>query len=95
MKPRNDFLGNLKRAQEAKQPAPESKPISEMTEAEIQAEADRLRAELRRTEEEEIRLGREELARRRTTLSTVLRSKLRRRPWKASLAATKPRPNDT
>jgi hypothetical protein len=82
MKPRNDFLGNLKRAQEARQPAPESKPISEMTEEELEAEAKRLRTEIRRSQQEEIRLGREELDRRRTTLGAVLRSKARRRSWK-------------
>jgi len=82
MKPRSNFLQNLQRAQEAKQPTPKTKPISELSEAELDAGAKRQRAEIRRTEEEAIRLGREELAGRRTTLGDVLRSMPRRPRWK-------------
>ena len=79
---RNDFLEQIKRAREAQQPAPKSKRIAEMTEAELRAESRRLRGQLRRTEEEEIHLAREDLARRRSTLGGVLRSKPRRPRWK-------------
>ena len=45
MQRRNNFLGDVKRAQEAKRPAPERKPISELSEDELAREAERLRAE--------------------------------------------------
>jgi hypothetical protein len=80
--PSNSFLEQMKRAREAKQPAPHSKPVSEMSDAELEAEGKRLRAELRRTNEDEIHLARAELDRRRTTLGAVLRSKPRRPRWK-------------
>ena len=43
----NDFLANLRRAHLAKS-APEARPVSSMTEGELQAEADRLRDQLLR-----------------------------------------------
>jgi hypothetical protein len=78
---RNNFLEQIKQAREAKQPARE-KPISAMSEGELQAESKRLRVQLRRTQEQELRAGREEIARQRTTLGGVLRAQPRRRPWK-------------
>jgi hypothetical protein len=78
---RNDFIEILRRAGVAKQPARE-KPISAMTEAELQAEGKRVRSELRRTQGQEVRAGREEIARQRTTLGDVLRAQPRRRPLK-------------
>jgi hypothetical protein len=71
---RNHFLADFKRSQQAKQPAAAARPISEMTEAELEQEAARLRHEL----------SRQELAAQRTaSLGDVLRGRRRRRPyWK-------------
>jgi hypothetical protein len=74
MRPRNHFLADFKRSQQAKQPAAAARPISEMSESELEAEADRLRDQL----------SRQEVAAQRTTsLGAVLRGRRRRRPyWK-------------
>jgi hypothetical protein len=81
MKRRNNFLQQLQqRRQEAATTAPaELKPISEMTEEELDEEAERIRGELRRTKEEEVAAAREEQA---SGNRWPFPRRKTRRPWK-------------
>jgi hypothetical protein len=60
---RNTFLQQLQqRRQEAATPSPAEKPVSELTEQELDEEAERIRGELRRMKEEEVAAARQEQA---------------------------------
>jgi hypothetical protein len=58
MRKRNSFMEQLRRKQQAARTAPQ-KPVSEMTEAELDAEETRLQEELRRIRESEVAAQRE------------------------------------
>jgi hypothetical protein len=60
----NDYLAQLRRSLEAKgqQAAESPKPVNEMTEAELDAEAERLRAEVRDSKARSVEAQRQELA---------------------------------
>ena len=66
MKPRrgNNYLEQLKRSQAAKgqQAAETPKPVNQMSEAELDAEAERLRADIRASKARSVEAQREELA---------------------------------
>ena len=55
----SNFLEQIRRKQEAAKAGPQSKPISEMSEAELDREATRLQGEVRRLRENEIAAQRE------------------------------------
>ena len=62
---KNQYIENLRRGQEAargQQAADTPKPTSQMTEAELDAEAERLRAEIRASKARSVEAQREELA---------------------------------
>ena len=84
MKPRNKFLEQIKRSREAAQAGAEAaaapKPVSEMTEAELDQEAERLNRELRASKEQAVEVGRLEAAGRGS--GRIIFPKRRRRPWK-------------
>ena len=84
MKSRNNFLEQIKRSREAAQAGAEaataSKPVSEMSEAELDREAARLEAELRRSKEQAVEVGRQEVAGRGSGRPIFPRRT--RRPWK-------------
>jgi hypothetical protein len=84
MRRRQNYLADLqRRRQDNTNPQPETKPPSEMTDAELQREITRLDRELRNTQETAVVVGREEVAARRGSLADVLRNRSRRRrPWK-------------
>ena len=65
MKKRNNFLEQIQKAQEASKSKPETeapKPPGEITEAELDAEVERLEREVRRSKERIVEAAREELA---------------------------------
>jgi hypothetical protein len=79
----NDYLAQLRRSLEAKgqQAAESPKPVNQMSEAELDAEAERLRAEVRAAKERTVQAGREELAGQ-GSLHPIFTKKRRRSPWK-------------
>ena len=79
----NRFLENLRAKQEAVRAVPNptaDKPISEMTSNELDQEAARLEAELRRSKEQAVEVGRQEVAGRGSGRPIFPRRT--RRPWK-------------
>lgn len=82
MRPRNNFLEQLKSKKEAAQAAPAPKPVSEMTEAELDAEEARLREEIRRHREEAVHAGREAVSDSSTGRPRFLPKQRRRPPWR-------------
>ncbi len=82
--PRNDFLSQLRRRQEALRRPAEPKDPSEMTSEELDAEIAKLDEKLRANKEVAVAAGRQELEQqrsRRTSLAPLF-SRKQRRPWK-------------
>jgi hypothetical protein len=76
---KNNFLEQLeRRRQEAAAPAPAEKPVSEMSEEELDAEEARLRGELRALKERELAEMREEAS----SGNRWAFPRRRKRPWK-------------
>ena len=84
MKPRNKFLEQIKRSRDAAQAGAEAatapKPVSEMTEAELDQEAERLNRELRASKEQAVEVGRQEAAGRGS--GRLIFPRRKKRPWK-------------
>ena len=80
---RDRFLEGLRAKQEAARVAANptaAKPINEMTEAELDREAEHLNRELRASKEQAVEVGRQEVAGRGS--GRLIFPKRRRRPWK-------------
>jgi hypothetical protein len=77
-KRRNNFLQQLEERRSKATPA--EKPVSEMSEQELDAEEARLRGELRRTKEQELTEMRQEQAS--SSGSRFLFTRRKKRPWK-------------
>ena len=79
----NNYLERLKAKQEAARTGAErtaDKPISEITSNELDQEAARLEAELRRSREQAVEVGRQEVAGRGS--GRIIFPRRKKRPWK-------------
>jgi hypothetical protein len=85
MRKRNSFIEQLRRKQQAAQPPP-AKPISEMSEQELDQEEARLRTKIRNLREQGVDAGRETVEASSGTSSALAdflaNRRKRRRPWK-------------
>ena len=84
MPKRNTFIEQLRAKQEAARTEAEatarSKPISEMSEAELDREMERLNRELRASKEQAVEVGRQEAAGRGS--GRIIFPRRKKRPWK-------------